>query len=276
VSAFLVLLVLIIFLPHFSSLTPSSRHRFDLLCETLSKLNVKFQINYKLGMLTMALSCRLSSSFLLPFFPSFPDLTLKLVRGLDYYQHLVFEFVDNENLTTVLAGGRYDSLLTQLGGDGMKEIGAIGWAAGVERLELLVKTTPPIHYQKPLVPIIVVRSDSDSETSSTSASSTSSSSSSSLSEMERLEVFALNILERLRKSDGSAVSVISETYQDRTTGKQLARALKKGSKAAVIVGVEEMRKGKVQIKHFDSRKQVECSLGDIEKTLQGLLNTSFE
>ena len=60
----------------------------------------------------------------------------RLVRGLDYYSHTVFEFVspDLGSQSTVLAGGRYDSLLEEMGGPPTP---AIGWAAGLERLSLL-------------------------------------------------------------------------------------------------------------------------------------------
>ena len=62
-----------------------------------------------------------------------------LVRGLDYYTDTVFEFVANSGelgaQNTVLAGGRYDGLIEQMGG---KATPAIGFAAGVERLALLI------------------------------------------------------------------------------------------------------------------------------------------
>jgi histidyl-tRNA synthetase len=62
-----------------------------------------------------------------------------LVRGLDYYNGIVFEFVSNSGdlgaQNTVLAGGRYDGLIEQMGG---KQTPAIGFAAGVERLSLLL------------------------------------------------------------------------------------------------------------------------------------------
>jgi histidyl-tRNA synthetase len=60
-----------------------------------------------------------------------------LVRGLDYYRHTAFEFV-TERLGaqgTVLGGGRYDGLIEQLGGP---HTPAVGWAAGIERLAMLV------------------------------------------------------------------------------------------------------------------------------------------
>ena len=60
------------------------------------------------------------------------------MRGLDYYNGLVFEFVEKDatrEQATVLAGGRYDGLCAQLGGHPVR---AIGWAAGLERLVDLV------------------------------------------------------------------------------------------------------------------------------------------
>jgi len=60
-----------------------------------------------------------------------------LVRGLDYYRHTAFEFVTDRlgAQGTVLGGGRYDGLMASLGGP---ETPAVGWAAGVERLAMLV------------------------------------------------------------------------------------------------------------------------------------------
>lgn len=65
-------------------------------------------------------------------------LNERIVRGLDYYDHTIFEFV-TEHLGaqgTVLGGGRYNGLSEQLGG---KSLPSVGWSAGVERLELLLK-----------------------------------------------------------------------------------------------------------------------------------------
>ncbi len=61
-----------------------------------------------------------------------------LVRGLDYYRHTAFEFVTDRlgAQGTVLAGGRYDGLMPSLGGP---ETPAVGWAAGIERLAMLVE-----------------------------------------------------------------------------------------------------------------------------------------
>ncbi|MCX7863564.1 MAG: histidine--tRNA ligase [Novosphingobium sp.] len=64
-----------------------------------------------------------------------------LVRGLDYYRHTAFEFVTDRlgAQGTVLGGGRYDGLIEALGGP---HTPAVGWAAGIERLAMLVGEVP--------------------------------------------------------------------------------------------------------------------------------------
>ena len=82
-----------------------SRDFFDGITNGLNQLGIKFQLN-----------------------PS-------LVRGLDYYNHTAFEYktFEEKSQNTVLAGGRYDSLVKMLGGD---ESTGVGWAAGIERIAL--------------------------------------------------------------------------------------------------------------------------------------------
>lgn len=62
----------------------------------------------------------------------------RLVRGLDYYSHTVFELTTDKlgAQGTVLAGGRYDGLVAQMGGGAVP---GIGWACGVERLAMLLE-----------------------------------------------------------------------------------------------------------------------------------------
>ncbi|GBQ51038.1 histidine--tRNA ligase [Acetobacter ghanensis] len=75
-----------------------------------------------------------------------------IVRGLDYYNHTTFEFVTNRlgSQGTVLAGGRYDGLVKQMGGP---EVPAIGWAAGVERLAMLLESAPEAPRSVVLIPV---------------------------------------------------------------------------------------------------------------------------
>lgn len=67
--------------------------------------------------------------------------TARLVRGLDYYRHTAFEFVTDRlgAQGTVLGGGRYDGLIEALGGP---HTPAVGWAAGIERLGMLLDAPP--------------------------------------------------------------------------------------------------------------------------------------
>ena len=62
----------------------------------------------------------------------------RLVRGLDYYRHTAFEFVTDRlgSQGALIAGGRYDGLIETLGGPPTP---AVGWAAGIERLAMLVE-----------------------------------------------------------------------------------------------------------------------------------------
>ena len=64
----------------------------------------------------------------------------RIVRGLDYYTRTVFEFISGDigSQSAVCAGGRYDNLLKELGG---ADLPAIGFAAGIERLLLLMENT---------------------------------------------------------------------------------------------------------------------------------------
>lgn len=89
------------------TMSESSRHRFQRVCDVLSACDIDYQIN-----------------------PS-------LVRGLDYYSHTVFEWVTKDlgAQGTVCAGGRYDSLVKQCGG---RDVPAVGFAIGLERLVLLL------------------------------------------------------------------------------------------------------------------------------------------
>lgn len=69
------------------------------------------------------------------------ELDPHLVRGIDYYRHTAFEFVTDQlgAQGTVIAGGRYDGLVEQLGG---LHTPAVGWAAGIERLAMMIAAPP--------------------------------------------------------------------------------------------------------------------------------------
>ncbi len=85
----------------------------------------------------------------------------RLVRGLDYYRHTAFEFVTDRlgAQGTVLAGGRYDGLIESLGGPATP---GVGWAAGIERLAMLLQEPSAVR------PDVVIVSDKDALSESVS------------------------------------------------------------------------------------------------------------
>lgn len=86
----------------------------------------------------------------------------RLVRGLDYYNRTVFEWVTTSlgSQGTVCAGGRYDGLVEQLGG---RAAPAVGFAMGLERLVLLVQAVNPEFKADPVVDICTVASGADTQ-----------------------------------------------------------------------------------------------------------------
>ena len=102
-------------------LDAESRAEFDELCQTLNEAGLEYQVNPR------------------------------LVRGLDYYGKTVFEWVTEHlgSQGTICAGGRYDGLVSQLGGKGAT---AIGFAIGIERLIALLEATDAL----PKIPSIDV------------------------------------------------------------------------------------------------------------------------
>src|SRR5207253_800614 len=82
----------------------------------------------------------------------------RLVRGLDYYRHTAFEFVTDRlgSQGAVIAGGRYDGLIESLGGP---HTPAVGWAAGIERLAMMIEA--PEAEPSELVLIPEERADAD-------------------------------------------------------------------------------------------------------------------
>jgi histidyl-tRNA synthetase len=80
------------------------------------------------------------------------EIDPRLVRGLDYYRHTIFEFVTDRlgAQGTVIAGGRYDGLVETLGGP---HTPAIGWAAGIERLGMMIDAPEPERPTAMLIPV---------------------------------------------------------------------------------------------------------------------------
>ncbi|MQX37673.1 histidine--tRNA ligase [Roseospira navarrensis] len=160
------------------------------------------------------------------------EISPRLVRGLDYYTHTAFEFTTTKlgAQGTVLAGGRYDGLVKQMGGPPTP---GVGWAAGVERLAMLLADPPPAPR-----PLAVVPAGAEAET------------------------LALTLTDRLRRA-GFAVDL---GYAG-NMGKRMKRANKLNACAAVILGADEIAAGAATVRDLDSGEQTQVALDALEGAL---------
>ena len=152
----------------------------------------------------------------------------RLVRGLDYYNHTVFEWVTDSlgAQGTVCAGGRYDGLVEQLGG---KATPAVGFAMGLERLVLMLETLGLDKDVRKAVDVFVVMLG------------------------EQAELHAPAIIEQLRDS-------LPDTRIQLNCGggnfkKQFKKADKSGADIALVFGEQEIIENKVTIKPLRSSEE---------------------
>jgi histidyl-tRNA synthetase len=156
------------------------------------------------------------------------SLNPRLVRGLDYYCHTAFEFVTTElgSQGTVLGGGRYDGLMAVMGGP---ETPGVGWAAGIERLAMLI--AEPVPAARPIAVIPVG---------------------------EAADLPALKLAEALR-GDGFTVD---QGYSG-NVGRRLKRANKVAARAAVLIGEDELKRDAATVRDLDSGEQVTVPLASL-------------
>ena len=161
-----------------------------------------------------------------------------LVRGLDYYTRTVFE-VSHAELgaqDALGAGGRYDNLVSDLGGP---KLGAIGFALGIERLLLATGPAGKSEAKEKLVYII------------------------SLGEKAQKE--ALKLLQNLRKA-----GICADTdYENKSLKGAMRRASDLGATHVIIIGDNELEKNVVTIKDMSSGEQKELKIGTAPTFLQG-------
>src|SRR5487761_1596647 len=169
--------------PHFAEyLTPASREFFAQVRNGLDALGIRYQLDPR------------------------------LVRGLDYYTHTAFEFVTTElgSQGAVLAGGRCDGLMSVMGGP---ETAGVGWAAGIERLGLMIAEPP-----SPPRPIALVPIGADGE------------------------ALALKLAQELRRDGFSVDLAYSGNLQ-----KRMRRADRIKARAAVILGEDELKRNQAAV-----------------------------
>ena len=198
-------------------LDTESKEHFANLCERLDAAGVKYTINEK------------------------------LVRGLDYYNRTVFEWITDSlgAQGTVCAGGRYDGLVEQLGG---KATPAVGFAMGLERLVLLLQA---------LECVGDIRRNADVYLASMG---------------DKASIQAPIIAATLRR-DVPNLRVMVHAGGGNFK-KQLKRADKSDALVAVIIGEDELEKGVVTIKYLRERKeQVTLELEQAKALLAELINS---
>ncbi|KQM71504.1 histidine--tRNA ligase [Sphingomonas sp. Leaf20] len=157
----------------------------------------------------------------------------RLVRGLDYYRHTAFEFVTDRlgSQGTVLAGGRYDGLIGSLGGP---ETAGVGWAAGVERLAMLLDEPAAAAIDAVVVPMGAAA-----------------------------EARATGIVADLRRA-GVAVEM---AYKGKMKAR-MAKADALGARFAIILGDDELAKGVAAVKTLGAGTQVEVAFADLAEALR--------
>ena len=195
----------------FDALGQASQEYFHELCSGLETLGIPYSIN----------TC--------------------LVRGLDYYEHTVFEWVTDAlgSQSTVCAGGRFDRLVEQLGGEPSP---AAGYAIGADRLLLLMNTMTELSLAEPLPEVYI------------------------MAEGEGAQTQALRLAEQLR-NEAPNWAVVTNTAGGRFKN-QFKKADKSGARFALILGVDEVNNGTVSIKDLrSSNPQIIVSQADIYKTL---------
>lgn len=198
-------------------LDAESKEHFENLCERLDAAGVKYTVNEK------------------------------LVRGLDYYNRTVFEWVTDSlgAQGTVCAGGRYDGLVEQLGG---KSTPAVGFAMGLERLVLLLQA---------LECVGDIRRSADVYLAAMG---------------DKASIQAPIIASTLRRDvPGLRVMVHAGAGNFK---KQLKRADKSDALVAIIIGEDELEQGVVTIKYLRERKeQVTLELEQAKTLLAELINS---
>ncbi len=155
----------------------------------------------------------------------------RLVRGLDYYRHTAFEFVTDRlgAQGTVLAGGRYDGLIESLGGP---HTPAVGWAAGIERLAMMIERPQAVAMDAVLVPL-----------------------------GPQAETAAIRILAELRR-----VGISSDMAFRGNMKRRMAKANESGARFAIILGDDELVRDEASVKDLVSGEQKALpldKLGDI-------------
>ena len=184
-------------------LESESKDSFNKVLEGLNSLNITYEINHK------------------------------LVRGLDYYNNTTFEFITNKlgSQSAILAGGRYDNLMKQMGGP---DIPGIGWAAGIERLALLTTIKKDKKKSVSMIPVGIENN-----------------------------ILCINLADELRNKNISIDMAYSGNLK-----KRLKQANKISADYAVIIGGEEIQNNNAIIRNLETGSQEYIELDKLVKHIE--------
>ncbi|MGZ8283225.1 MAG: histidine--tRNA ligase [Allosphingosinicella sp.] len=157
----------------------------------------------------------------------------RLVRGLDYYRHTAFEFRTDRlgAQGAVIAGGRYDGLIESLGGPFTP---AVGWAAGIERLAMLIEAPDPASPDVVLVPL-----------------------------GDRAEAAAIGLAAELRRA-----GIACDMAYKGNMKKRMAKADASGARFAIIIGDDELERGEAAVKALGSGEQRHVALAGLAEAVR--------
>ncbi len=174
------------------------------------------------------------------------QLDSSLVRGLDYYTHTVFEIFYRGlgAQDALLGGGRYDGLAESLGGEPCP---GMGFAMGLERI-LLAMEEEGCYLPGPEAPEVFLVAMGDEPRASRMA-----------------------LLARLRRAGLNA----DTDFMDRSMRAQMRLAARAGSRAALIVGEDELEKGQAALRLLDQGSQMQVSLEDLGQEVRTALDQAI-
>ena len=172
-----------------------------------------------------------------------------LVRGLDYYSHVVFEYhfvtKDGKSLGAIGAGGHYDNLVNEIGGP---QIASVGFAIGLERVNTLLKEISSDEYVKPSLDVFIIH----------------------LGEQTKQHAFML--AQELR----SMCFKVDMTYENKSIGAQFKIAQRKNARFAIIIGEDEMKTYKYQVKSLKDQVQELVDYQDLIDYLEDKISEEVE
>lgn len=159
----------------------------------------------------------------------------KLVRGLDYYSHTVFEFQSNYlgAQDSFGGGGRYNELFSQLGG---KDVPAVGFAMGVERLLLILDSINKFDDKLEQIDLYIVKAT------------------------DREKEF-YSLVKKFREQNIK----VSYDLLSRSVKSQFKEADKMGAKKSIVLGDNELEKGVITLKDMTKGDQIEIALESLSK-----------